>query len=83
MNCIYSLLYFCSDSNDILSKFSCLVCTTFQYLYDTVNCILTPIKNFLTFASEYLVKFCNLSSFKLGKSILSTYTDTDLLHKHL
>ena len=62
MNCNYSLPCFCSDSNDLI-RFSCLVCTWFQYLYikskDTVNCIRTPIKNFLTFASGYLVKFCN------------------------
>ena len=41
MNCIYSLTCFYSDPNDILSKFSCLVCTCFQYLYinskDTVK----------------------------------------------
>ena len=59
MNCIYSLPCFCSDSNDILNKFSCLVYTYFQYLYinskDRVNYIYTPIKNL----SENLLKFCN------------------------
>ena len=31
INCIYSLACFCFDTN-ILNKFSCLVCTWFQYL---------------------------------------------------
>ena len=63
MNCIYTLPCFSSDSSDILSEFSCLICTWFLYLHinskDTVNFIKTPIKNLLTFASGYLVKFCN------------------------
>ena len=33
MNFIYSLPCFFSDSDDILNKFSCLVCTRFRYLY--------------------------------------------------
>ena len=33
MNCIYSLPCSCSDFNDMLNKFSCLVHTWFQYLY--------------------------------------------------
>ena len=43
MNCIYSLPCFCSDSNDVLNKFSCLIYTWFQNLYinskDRLNCI--------------------------------------------
>ena len=50
MSTIYSLPCFCSDYNYIIKKFSCLVCTWFEYLYtnsiDTVNCIKTPMKNF-------------------------------------
>ena len=63
MNCIYFLPCFCSDSFDILNKFSCLVYTWFQYLYinskDRLNYIETPIKNLLSLASEYLAKFYN------------------------
>ena len=33
MNYIYSLPCFSSDPNDILNKFSCLVCNWLQYLY--------------------------------------------------
>ena len=67
MNCIFSLPCFCSDSNYILNKFSCLVYAWFQYLHmnskDKLNCIWTPLKGLLklplTLASEYLVQFCN------------------------
>ena len=68
MNCIYTLTCFCSDTNDILNKFSWLVCTWFQYLlykskrYNRLNLNFHPIQNLLTFASGYLVKFCNFYS---------------------
>ena len=68
MNCIYTLTCFCSDTNDILNKFLCLVCTWFQYLlykskrYNRLNLNFHPIQNLLTFASGYLVKFCNFYS---------------------
>ena len=64
INCIYSLACFCFDTN-ILNKFSCLVCTWFQYLlykfkrHGKLHLNSHPIKNLLTFASGYPVKFCN------------------------
>ena len=56
INCIYSLACFCFDTN-ILNKFSCLVCTWFQYLlykfkrHGKLRLNFHPIKNLLTFAS--------------------------------
>ena len=62
MSSIYFLPCFCSDSNDVLNKFSCLLCAWLQYLYinskDTVTWIKTLVKNFLSFASGHLVKLC-------------------------
>ena len=64
INCIYSLACFCFDTN-ILNKFSCLVCTWFQYLlykfkrHSKLYKNSQPVKDLLTFASVYLVKFCN------------------------
>ena len=62
MSSIYFLPCFCSDSNDLLNKFSCLLFTWLQYLYinskDTVTCIKTLVKNLLSFASGHLVKLC-------------------------
>ena len=64
INCAYSLACFCFDTN-ILNKFSCLVCTWFQYLlykfkrHGKLHLNSHPIQNFLTFASGYPVKFCN------------------------
>ena len=55
MNCIYSLPCFCSDSNDILNKFLCLVCN----LVPISLCKFKIHKNLLTFASGCLVKFCS------------------------
>ena len=55
---------FCFESN-ILNKFSCLVCTWFQYLlykfkrHGKLHLNSHRIKNLLTYASVYLVKFCN------------------------
>ena len=81
MNCIYSLPYFCSDFN-ILNRFSCLVCTWFQYLYtnskDTINYIQTPIKNLWTFASEYLVKFCSFYHHLSLKTVLLAFKLTQI-----
>ena len=65
MNCFYSLACFCSDTNDILNKILCLVCTCFQYLlykckkHSKFHLNSHPIKNLLTFASWYLVKCRN------------------------
>ena len=65
INYIYSLACFCFDTN-ILNKFLCLICTWFQYLLykfkrqGKLRLNSHPIKNLLTFASGYLVKFCNL-----------------------
>ena len=65
MNCISSLVCFCSDTNNILKKFSCLVCTWLQYLlhkfkrHSKLHLNSHLIKNLLTFATGYLVKFCN------------------------
>ena len=56
MNCIYSLVCFCSDVSNILHKFSWLVCIWFQYLlykfrrYNKLHLKCHPIKNWLTFA---------------------------------
>ena len=64
INCIYFLAFFSFDTN-IRNKFSCLICTWFQYLlykfkrHSTLHLNSHPIKNLLTFASGYLVKFCN------------------------
>ena len=64
INCIYSLVCFCFDTN-IWNKFWCLICTWFQYLlykfkrHSTLHLNSHPIKNLLTFASGYLVKFFN------------------------
>ena len=64
INCIYSLACFCFHTN-ILNKFSCLVCTWFQYLlykfkrHSKLYKNSQPVKDLLTFASVYLVKFCN------------------------
>ena len=64
VNCIYSLACFCFDTN-ILNTFSCLVCTSLQYLlykfkrHSKFHLNSHPIKNLLTFASVYPVKFCN------------------------
>ena len=64
INCIYSLACFCFDTN-ILNKFSCLVCTWFQYLlykfkrHSKLHLNSHPIENLLTFASVYLIKFRN------------------------
>ena len=55
----------CSDTNDLLNKFSCLLCTWFQYLlyifkrHSKLHLNSHPIKNLLTFTSGYLMKFCN------------------------
>ena len=55
---------FCFETN-ILNKFSCLVCTWFQYLlykfkrHSKLYLNSYPINNLLTLASVYLVKFCN------------------------
>ena len=65
MNCISSPACFCSDTNDLLNKISCLVFTWFQYLLykfkrnNKSNLKSHPFKNMLTFASGYLAKFCN------------------------
>ena len=65
MNCIYFLACFCSESDDILNTFSCLLCTSFQYLlyrfkiHTKMHLNSIPIKNLLTFTSVYLVKFRN------------------------
>ena len=65
MNCISSPDCFCSDTNDLLNKISCLVFTWFQYLLykfkrnNKSNLKSHPFKNMLTFASGYLAKFCN------------------------
>ena len=89
MNCIYSLPCFCSDFNDIVSKFLCLVWTWFKYLYinskGTVNCIQTPIKNLLTFTSEYLVKYCNFYIYLISlEKVSPAFKLTEnLLHKGL
>ena len=67
INCIYSLACFCFDTN-ILNKFSCLVCTWFQYLlykfkrHSKLHLKSHPFKNLLTSASGYLVTFCNFYS---------------------
>ena len=64
MNSIYSLVCLCSHNNDIVNKFSCLVCTWFQYLlykfkkHSKLHLNSHPIKNLLTFAPGYLLKFC-------------------------
>ena len=64
IKCIYSLACFCFDTN-ILNMFSCLVCTSLQYLlykfkrHSKFHLNSHPIKNLLTFASVYPVKFCN------------------------
>ena len=64
INSIYSLACFCFDTN-ILNNFSCLICTWFQYLFykfkrhGKLHLNSHFIQNFLTFASGYLVKFCN------------------------
>ena len=56
INSIYSPACFCFDSN-ILNKFSCLVCTWFQYLlykfkrHGKLHLNSHPIKNLLTFVS--------------------------------
>ena len=77
-NCIYSLACFCFDTN-ILRKFSCLVCTWFQYRlckfkwHDKLHLNSHPIKNLLTFVSGWpseILQF--LPSLKLGNSIPST-----------
>ena len=55
INCIYSLACFCFHTN-ILNKFSCLVCTWFQYLlykfkrHSKLYQNSHPIKNLFTFA---------------------------------
>ena len=78
INCIYSLASFCFDTN-MLNKFSCLVCTWFQYLlykfkrHGKLRLNFHPIKNLLTFASgspRKILRF--LPSLKLGNSIPST-----------
>ena len=59
MNCISSPACFCSDTNDLLNKISCLVFTWFQYLLykfkrnNKSNLKSHPFKNMLTFASGY------------------------------
>ena len=77
-NCIFSLACFCFDTN-ILRKFSCLVCTWFQYRlckfkwHDKLHLNSHPIKNLLTFVSGWpneILQF--LPSLKLGNSIPST-----------
>ena len=61
---IFSPACFCFDTN-ILNKFSCLVCTCFQYLlykfkrHSKLHLNSHPIKNLLIFASVYQVKFYN------------------------
>ena len=67
----------CSNSNDILNKFLCLVCTWFQYLYlnskDTINVIWTPIKKLLTFFIRIPNEiFTIFAKFMLGNSIHCT-----------
>ena len=65
MNYIYYLACLCSDTNDTLNKFLCLVCTWFQYLlykfkrHSKLHLNSHPIENLLTFASVYLIKFRN------------------------
>ena len=64
INCIYSLACFCFDAN-IPNRFSCLVRTQFQYLSykfkrnGRLYLSSHPINDQLTFASGYLMKFCN------------------------
>ena len=76
INCIYSLACFCFDTN-ILNKFSCLVCTWFQYLlykfkrHGKLHFNRHPIKNLLTFVSVYLVKFCNFYPHLSLKTVFS------------
>ena len=75
MNCIYFLPCFCSDSNGILNKLSCLVHTWFQYLYinskDGLNYIWTPIENLLSLSSKYQVKFYNFYPYLSLKTVFS------------
>ena len=65
MNYTYSLACFCSDTTDILNEFSCLLCSWFQYLlhrftgHSKLDLNFHCIKNLLTIASGYLVKFYN------------------------
>ena len=59
INCIYSLVYFSSDTN-ILNKFSCLVCTWLQHLLinskdSELYWNFHPIKSLLTFAWHFAV----------------------------
>ena len=57
------MVCFCSDTNDILNKYSCLLCTWFQYLlykfkrHSKLHLNFHITKNLLR--SGYLVKFCN------------------------
>ena len=87
MNCIYSLACFCYDTNDILNKFPCLVCTCFLYLLyklgrqSKLHLNFYPIKNLVTVASGYLDTFYHVQPL-LGKSNPCIETDTNLLHKY-
>ena len=84
MNCVYSTPCFCSDSNDVLNNFPCVVCVWFQYLYinseDKVNCIKTPIKNLLKCVSGYLVSFYSYLGLKTVFSVLKL---TQICYKNL
>ena len=81
INCIYSLACFCFD---ILNRFSCLVCTWFQYLlykykrHGKLHLNSHPIKNLLTFASGYLVKFYNFYPHLSLEALFSVFTLTQI-----
>ena len=80
MNCIYSLPCFSSDSNDILNNFHVpmylVPISTYKF---HLNSHEEPVNICIRIPSEIL-QF--LPSFKLGNSIPSTKTDTNLLHKY-
>ena len=87
MNCIYSLACFCSDTNDILNKFSCLVCTWFQYLlykarrHSKLHLISHSIKNLLTFICiripsqilQLLLKVTQICCIKMNISVFQNW----------
>ena len=86
INCIYSLASFCFDTN-ILNRFSCLVYAWFQYLvykfkrHGKLHLNSHPSKNFLSFASGYLVKLCNFCPHLSLETVFPALTATSLLNK--
>ena len=82
----YSQTCFCSNSNDILNKFSQLLCTWFQYLYISSKNSELHLNSHYEFGNicirilTGILQFLPL--FNLGNRIFRTKTDTNLLHKH-